>query len=78
MLLNTMCVICLSDHKTPAMYKLFYFVLNTYHMIPKWIKDAEDNYKNSLTQGVKNILEDKKDSASVSVDSDGEDNEQYE
>ena len=70
-------VIFLSDQKTPAIEKLFYFVLQTDRMIPKWLKDAEDHSKELLTPVGKNILEDTKDSASVAVDSDDENDEQY-
>ena len=47
-------------------------------MLKKWLKDAEDYSNNLLKPGVNKILEDTKYSASVAVDSDDEDYEQYE
>ena len=73
-----MCVLCLDYQKTAAMEKLFYFFLQTYSILPKWLKDAEDQSKKLLEPGVKNISEDTKDASSVAVDSDDQDDEQYE
>ena len=71
-------VLRIADQKTPAMEKLFYFVLQTDLMIPKWIKDAEYHSNKLFPPGVKNILEDTKDAASVAVESDDEDDDHYE
>ena len=47
-------------------------------MFPKWLKDANDNSNNLLTSVVKKILEDTNYAASMAVDSNDEDDEQYE
>ena len=52
----TMRVFCLAGYKTPAMEKLLYFFLQTDHMLPKWLKDAEDHSNNLLSIGVKKIF----------------------
>ena len=42
-------VLCLSDQKTPAMDKLYYYVLQTDRMLPKYLDDAEKLSKKFLT-----------------------------
>ncbi len=36
-----MCVLCLADQKNPAMDKLYYYVLQTDCMLPKWLGEVE-------------------------------------
>jgi hypothetical protein len=38
-----MLVLCLADQKTPAMDKLYYYVLQTDRMLPKYLQDAEEH-----------------------------------
>ena len=71
-------VIFLSEQKTPDMDKCLYFFLHTDHMLPKFLKDVEDQSNNLLIPGVKKILEDTKYAASEAADSDGEYDENYE
>ena len=40
-------------------------------MLPNWIKDADDRRESLLTEGVKKILDDTWDAASIVVDSEG-------
>ena len=42
-------VLRLSDQKTPAMDKLYYYVLQTDQMLPKYLDDAEKLSKKFLT-----------------------------
>ena len=42
-------VLCLADLKTPAMDKLYYYVLQTDRMRPKYLQDAEEVANNFLT-----------------------------
>lgn len=71
-------VLRLADQKTAAMDKLHYFVLQTERMLPKYLEDAEDRSERLLTDGVKGILADTTDAASIVVDSDGDESDDEE
>jgi hypothetical protein len=45
-------VLRLADQKTPAMDKLYYFVLQTDRMLPLWLDDAEQKEESILTSEV--------------------------
>jgi hypothetical protein len=42
-------VLCLADQKTPAMDKLFFYVLQTDRMLPKYVSGAEECAQGLLT-----------------------------
>jgi hypothetical protein len=42
-------VLCLADQKMPAMDKLYYYVMQTDQMLPKYLADAEDRTAIFLT-----------------------------
>jgi hypothetical protein len=42
-------VLCLADQKTPAIDKLYYYVLQTDRMLPKYLQDAEECATRFLT-----------------------------
>jgi hypothetical protein len=42
-------VLCLPDQKTPAMDKLYYYVLQTDKMLPKYLQDAKEHATSFLT-----------------------------
>jgi len=58
-------VLRLSDQKTPAMDKLYYYVLQTDRMLPKYLDDTEKLSKKFLTSD--NVL--------TNDDNDGEDDD---
>ena len=45
-------VLRLADQKTPAMDKLYFFVLQTDRMLPLWLGDAEEKEKTLLSGDV--------------------------
>ena len=70
-------VLRLADQKVPAMDKLLYFVRQTNHIMPKYLREAEHHAK-SLTDGLMEVIRDEKDLASEVVDSDGDDDSEDE
>ena len=49
-------ILRLADQKTPAMDKLYYYVLQTDKQLPKWMKIAEDHGKELLTDPVLEVM----------------------
>jgi hypothetical protein len=47
-----MCVLRLADQKTPAMDKLYYYVLQADRMLPKWLTDAEEHGKHLMSSAI--------------------------
>ena len=71
-------VLCLSDQKTPAMDKLYYYVLQTDRMLPKYLDDAEKLSKNFLTSDNVFIMDRPSTAGLTSLtndDNDGEDDD---
>ncbi len=66
-------VLCLADQKTPAMDKLFFYVLQTDSMLSKYVSDAEEHVRGLLTAPTLAVM-DSEMSAGLSDDSgsDGE------
>jgi hypothetical protein len=46
------CVLHLADQKTPAMDKLYCYVLQADSMLPKWLKDAGEHSKHLMSSNV--------------------------
>ena len=71
-------VLCLSDQKTPAMDKLYYYVLQTDRMLPKYLDDAEKLSKKFLTSDNVFIMDRPSTAGLTSLtndDNDGEDDD---
>lgn len=64
----------LADQKIPAMDKLYFFVLQSEHMIEKYMKDAEEKH-NDLGEGLLEIMKDTADAASEVVEGAVEDSD---
>ncbi len=45
-------VLQLADQKTPDMDKLYYYVLQTDRMLPKWLTDAEEHGKHLMSSAI--------------------------
>ncbi len=45
-------VLRLADQKTPAMDKLYYYVLQADRLLPKWLTDAEEHSKHLMSSAV--------------------------
>jgi hypothetical protein len=45
-------ILQLADQKTPAMDKLYYYVLQADRMLPKWLKNAEEHRKHLMSSNV--------------------------
>ena len=67
-------VLRLADQKTAAMDKLHYFNCQADVIMPRYLTEAEHHAKHLLTDGIKAVLADTTDLASVIVDDEEEDN----
>ena len=65
-------VLRLADQKVPAMDKLHYFVMQANRIMPKYLLEAE-HHRNSLTEGIKSVMQETTDLASQEVESEDDD-----
>ena len=66
-------VLRLADQKTAAMDKLHFFVCQANTIMPRYLAEAEHHATHLLTDGIKEVLADKTDLASVEVDNEEDD-----
>ena len=50
-------MLCLADQKTPAMDKLYYYVLQTDRMLPKYLDNAEERATMFLTDSTISVMD---------------------
>jgi hypothetical protein len=65
-------VLCLADQNTPAMDKLYFYMLQTDIMLPKWLGELDEHSSNFLTQTTVRVMGNIQ-SAGDSSDSEGDD-----
>ena len=61
-------ILCLADKKTAVMDKLYYFVLQADHILPKYLKLAEQTEDSWVTDKHKKVMDGTDDLASQEVD----------
>ena len=64
----------LANQKSPAMDKIYFYVLQSEHMIEKWMEDAEAK-KVLLSKGLRKMMEGTNDEASKVVESESDNSE---